>query len=173
MSIVMKQQPLPLRHKRQPLPLEKVSTPPPPKPWSAAVAVLWRLPKSLLRLIQPELHLPIPRGPQKRQDWTVDPATLPYAVKPSKIIWLIQNQPPPKPLCFDSMPQWQEYLMYLHADGTQITRRQDLGKNSKDRVRVVTDVIDPKRIDFCQDCDIGGDRQKRMQREKRCILPAP
>ena len=166
----MEQLPLPLRHPtRQPRPLEKVSTPPPPKPWSVAVSVLWKLPKSLLRLIQPELHLPIPRGPQKRQDYTVDPATLPYAVKPSKVIWLIQNQAPPKPLCFDSAAQWQEYLMYLHAEGPQITRRQDTGTHSGHRV--VVDVIDPKRIDFCDSCDIGGDRQRRMVKEGRCILP--
>jgi hypothetical protein len=165
----MEQLPLPLRHyKRQPPP--PALLPPPPRPWSLAVAALWKLPKSLLRLIQPELHLPIPRGPQKRQDWTVDPATLPYAVKPSKVIWLIQNQAPPAPLCFDSQAQWSEYLMYLHAEGQQITRRQDTGKHSGHRV--VVDVIDPKRIDFCDSCDIGGERQKRMQREKRCILPA-
>jgi hypothetical protein len=170
MSATMEQQPLPLRHKKQPLPLVKPPPIVPPRPWSLAVAALWKLPKSLLRLIQPELHLPIPRGPQKRQDWTVDPATLPYAVKPSKVIWLIQNQAPPAPLCFDSQAQWSEYLMYLHAEGQQITRRQDTGKHSGHRV--VVDVIDPKRIDYCESCDIGGDRQRRMVKEGRCILPA-
>lgn len=94
---------------------------------------------------------------------------LPYAVKQTKVIWMIQNAPPPKPLCFDTMASWQEYLMYLHASGERITRRQDLGKNATGRVRVVTTVFD--RIPFCDDCDIGGQRQQRMAHEGRCILP--
>jgi hypothetical protein len=168
MSTTMEQLPLPLRHfKRQPPP--PAPLPPPPRPWGKAVAALWKLPKSLLRLIQPELVLPIPRGPQKRQDWSVDPTTLPYAVKPSKVIWMIQTAPPPKPLCFDDSKQWQEYLMLLHAEGQQITRRQDTGKHSKNRV--VVDVFDTKRIDFCQDCSAG--HMRKMQGENRCIVPAP
>lgn len=99
----------------------------------------------------------------------INPDALPYAVKPSKVIWMIQQTPPPKPLCFDTMGSWQEYLMYLHASGETITRRQDLGKNSRDRARVVTTVFD--RIDFCGDCEIGGQRQRRMSAEGRCILP--
>jgi hypothetical protein len=168
MSMTMEQLPLPLRHfKRQPPP--PAPLPPPPRPWGKAVAALWKLPKSLLRLIQPELVLPIPRGPQKRQDWTVDPTTLPYAVKPSKVIWMIQTAPPPKPLCYDTMGSWQEYLMLLHAEGQQITRRQDTGKHSGRRV--VVDVFDTKRIDFCDSCT--AEYRSRMQGEKRCIVPAP
>ena len=100
------------------------------------------------------------------------PDPLPYAVKRTKVIWMIENAPPPTPPCFDSQPQWQTYLMYLHASGEAITRRQDLGKHGSNlgRVRVVTTVFD--RIDFCADCDIGGTRQKRMQREARCVIPA-
>ncbi len=168
----MEQLPLPLRHpKRQPPP--PVPLPPPPKPWSVAVAALWKLPKSLLRLIHPELPLPIRRKPQNRIKYHIDPATLPYAVKPSTVIWMIQTAPPPKPLCFDSQKQWQEYLMYLHADGTPITRRQDTGKwktvnGQKVRVaRTVTRVFD--RIDFCDGCT--AERREQMQDEKRCIVP--
>lgn len=91
----------------------------------------------------------------------------PYAVKVSKVIWMIQKAPPPMPLCFDSMAQWQEYLVYLHASGETITRRQDLGKHKGPRV--VTTVFD--RIDHCEDCLIGEKRQLRMQDEGRCILP--
>lgn len=97
-------------------------------------------------------------------------AELPYAVKSTKVIWMIQTAPPPMPLCFDSMASWKDYLMYLEASGEKITRRQDLGKNAVARVRVVTTVFD--RIDFCQDCAVGGQRQQRMAREGRCILPA-
>ncbi len=97
-------------------------------------------------------------------------AELPYAVKSTKVIWMIQNDPPPTPLCFDSRGQWQDYLMYLEASGERITRRQDLGKHAKSRLRVVTTVFD--RIPFCSDCSIGGERQLRMVAEKRCILPA-
>ena len=98
----------------------------------------------------------------------IDPPLLPYAVKATKVIWMIQTAPPPKPACFDSMAQWMEYLMYLHASGETITRRQDLGKYKGPRV--VTVIFD--RIDFCEDCEIGAKRQLRMQDEGRCILPA-
>lgn len=94
-------------------------------------------------------------------------AELPYAVKSTKVIWMIQNDPPPTPLCFDSRGQWQDYLMYLEASGERITRRQDLGKHAKSRLRVVTTVFD--RIDICMDCLQGGERQKRMEREGRCM----
>lgn len=96
-------------------------------------------------------------------------AELPYAVKKSKVIWMIQTAPPPKPLCFDTDAQWVDYLMYLAASGERITRRQDLGKWYAEPARTVTTVFD--RIDHCQDCDIGGERQRRMQVERRCILP--
>ena len=100
---------------------------------------------------------------------TVTAPPLPYAVKSTKVIWMIQNDPPPTPLCFDSRSQWVEYLMYLEASGEPITRRQDLGKHSKTRIRVVTTVFD--RIPYCDDCAVGGQRQQRMAREGRCILP--
>jgi hypothetical protein len=93
--------------------------------------------------------------------------SLPYAVKGSKVIWMVKNDPPPRPLCFDTMAQWQTYLMYLAASGERITRRQDLGKHSGRRT--VTTVFD--RIDYCADCDVGGLRQRRMASERRCILP--
>ena len=148
------------------LPMPKKPPPEPPRWW---MPVPWqRAVTALVRLRQLDLHLPLRRAPQKRVQWTLDPATLPYAVKPSKVIWMIQTAPPPKPLCFDSAKQWQEYLMLLHAEGQQITRRQDTGKHSGRRV--VTDVFDQKRIDFCQDCT--ADRMRKMQGEKRCIVPA-
>lgn len=100
---------------------------------------------------------------------TVTAPPLPYAVKSTKVIWMIQNDPPPKPLCFDTMKDWQDLLMYMEASGERITRRQDIGKHSKSKVRVVTTVFD--RVDFCMDCAIGGQRQQRMAQEGRCILP--
>ena len=92
---------------------------------------------------------------------------LPYAIKSTKVIWMIQQAPPPAPACFDGLAQWQEYLMYLATSGETITRRQDLGKHRGQRT--VTTVFD--RIDFCQDCAIGGQRQLRMVADGRCILP--
>ena len=75
-----------------------------------------------------------------------------------------------KPMCYDTMARWQEDLMYLHAEGETITRRQDLGKHAGRRT--VTAVFDPKRIDYCAMCDIGSAYQRRMQAERRCILQA-
>lgn len=150
---------------------------PPPKPPLVWMPVSWqRAVAALLRLRQLDLQLPQRRGPQKRVPWSVDPATLPYAVKPSKVIWMIQTAPPPKPLCFDTGKQWTEYLMLLHAEGQQITRRQDTGKwktvdGQKVRTtRTITTVFDEKRIDFCADCT--PERRRKMQGEKRCIVPA-
>jgi hypothetical protein len=149
------------------LPMPKKPPPAPPRVW---MPVGWRQAvAALLRLRQLDLQLPQRRGPQKRVPWSVDPSTLPYAVKPSKVIWMIQTAPPPKPLCFDEDKQWREYLMLLHAEGQQITRRQDTGKHSKNRV--VVDVFDTKRIDFCQDCSAA--HMRKMQGEKRCIVPGP
>ena len=107
---------------------------------------------------------------------TMTAPPLPYAVKSTKVIWMIQHAPPPKPLCFDSLPQWQAYLMYLDASGERITRRQDTAKWTTQRgakvrtVRTVVTVFD--RIDHCSDCLVGGERQQRMVREGRCIKSA-
>lgn len=131
-----------------------------PVSWRHAIA-------ALAPLLQIALRLAPRRKPQNRIKWTLDRSTLPYAVKPSKVIWMIQTAPPPKPMCFDDTKQWQEYLMGLHAEGTPITRRQDLGKHSGRRT--VTTVFD--RVDYCADCAIGGERQRRMQDEKRCLIP--
>lgn len=163
--------------RRLPMPKKPPPEPPrwwAPKPWAAAVARLWKLPKPLLRLIQPELPLPQRRGPQNRTRWTIDPATLPFDVKPSKVIWMIQTAPPPKPLCYDTMERWKDDLMHMHAEGKQLTRRQDTGKwqtvnGRKVRVkRTVTMVFD--RIDFCDGCP--AEWRRKMQGEKRCIVPA-
>lgn len=144
-----------------------------PMPWARAVAQLWKLPKHLLRMIQPELPLPQRRGPQNRTKWTLDRNKLPYDVKPSKVIWMIQNHPPPKPLCYDTMERWQEDLMHMHTEGKSIVRRQDTGKwttvdGRKVRIsRTVTMVFD--RIDFCDGCP--AEWRRKMQGEKRCIVP--
>ena len=93
---------------------------------------------------------------------------LPFDVKQSRTIWMIQTAPPPKPMCFDTLEQWQEYLMYLHASGESITRRQDIGKYGN-KPRVITVVFD--HIPYCDDCEIGSPRQLRMRSEGRCIVP--
>jgi len=160
------------------LPMPKKPPPEPPRwwlprSWDRAVRKLWKLPRPLLALVQPELPLTQRRKPQNRVKFSIDPKTLPYSVKPSRIIWMIQTAPPPKPLCFDSDRQWAEYLMLLHAEGQQITRRQDTGKwktvgGQKVRTaRTTITVLDEKRIDFCQDCTVQ--RRHQMQDEKRCI----
>ncbi len=105
---------------------------------------------------------------------TTAPQTAPRAmpdappIARTKIYWMVQNSPPPKPLCFDTLRDWQEYLLYVHASGTPITRRQDLGKWAGRRT--VTTVF--ARVDYCADCDIGGKVQQAKQRAGRCILPA-
>lgn len=99
--------------------------------------------------------------------------TLPYAVRRTRVIWMIVNAPPPKPLCFETDGQWQEYLMYLHESGERITRIVDRGaargNGTGGSPRVVTREFD--RIDYCADCDVGGKHQRRMQVEGRCIMP--
>jgi len=92
---------------------------------------------------------------------------LPHGVRATKIIRLLVHSPPPKPLCFDRLADWQEYLMLLHTEGRKVIRRED--RITPDGRRVVTNAWD--RIDYCQDCQIGGEFQTRMQRERRCILP--
>lgn len=102
---------------------------------------------------------------------------LPYSVAPGsrRVIWMIRNIPPPTPLCFDSLEQWQEQLLLIHASGESITRRQDTGKwttidGKKIRTeRTVTMVFD--RIDYCAACDIGGAQQMAKRQAGRCILP--
>lgn len=105
-----------------------------------------------------------------------EPPASAISMKPSKVIWLIQNDPPPTPMCFDSRQQWQSYLMGLHESGEKITRVQDLGKwttvnGVKVRThRFLTTVWE--RVDYCADCLIGGERQLKMQKAGRCVSPA-
>lgn len=97
------------------------------------------------------------------------PNDLPYAVKASKVIWLIQRgDVGPRPLCFASDKIWREHLMYQHASGEQITRRQDTGtyRDYKRQTRAVRTIFDS--ADYCQDCDIGGEFQDKMDRAGRC-----
>lgn len=83
-----------------------------------------------------------------------------------RVMWLIQHDPPPTPLCFRDRAQWQDYLTQLAASGERITRREDTGKHAGRRVvRVVF-----ARIDYCQDCQIGGSHQQAMAEQRRCIL---
>lgn len=92
----------------------------------------------------------------------------PYATRANRtrVIWMIENNPPPKPACFDTMRQWQEYLLYVDASGEPVVQRRDHGRMP---VRVVS--VEFRRIDYCADCDIGSARQQRMQVEGRCIIP--
>lgn len=149
---------------------------PPPKPLPAAprlwLPTCWRQAVAALqRLRQLDLPLVLRRAPPKRVKWTLDASTLPFDVKPTVVIWMILHQPPPKPLCYDTMERWQDDLMRMHTEGQTITRRQDIGKHARDRPRVVSNVFDMRRIDYCDMCLIGSDHQRRMQRERRCILP--
>lgn len=148
---------------------------PPPEPPRWWLPVSWsKAVSALVRLRQLDLHLPQRRKPQNRVKFTIDPKSLPFDVKPSKVIWMIQNHPPPKPLCYDTLQRWKDDLMHMHTEGIQLTRRQDTGKwktvdGRKVRIkRVITTVFD--RIDFCEGCP--ADWRKKMQGEKRCIVPA-
>lgn len=98
----------------------------------------------------------------------------PYAVKP-KVLWLIQHAPPPTPPCFDSLDQWQQYLMVMAASGEKITRRSDTAKwktvNGK-KLRTNRNVVPVfDRIDYCAECDIGSAQQLAKRQAGRCILP--
>lgn len=96
---------------------------------------------------------------------------------PKKVWWLIQHAPPPTPPCFDSKPQWQDYLRALVLYGEPILRRESSAKWQKvdGRMQRVPGTRKTwytfERIDYCSDCDIGGVRQLRMQDEGRCIIP--
>lgn len=95
--------------------------------------------------------------------------------KPTKVMWLIQHQPPPKPLCFDTLTEWQSYLITQVASGEKITRRQDTAKwatvdGKKVRThRTVVPVFD--KIDHCGDCAIGSPAQLAKRQAGRCVLP--
>jgi hypothetical protein len=99
----------------------------------------------------------------------------PVMQRRGKIVWLIQNDPPPTPLCFDDRRQWQDYLHSLHESGEKITRVQDtgywtvIGGVKVRQQRFLATVWE--RVDYCSDCHIGGTRQLRMQATGRCILP--
>ena len=96
-------------------------------------------------------------------------AGLPYAVKASKTIWMIQRgEIGPRPLCFSSDDEWRDHLMYQHASGEQITRRKDTGtyRGQMRQTRVVRTVFG--NADYCQDCDISGAFQAKMDRAGRC-----
>ncbi len=90
-------------------------------------------------------------------------------------MWLIQHQPPPKPQCFDTLAEWQSYLVTQVVSGEKITRRQDTAKwttvdGRKIRTqRTVVPVF--ARIDFCADCDIGSPAQMSKRQAGRCLLP--
>lgn len=63
--------------------------------------------------------------------------------------------------------------MYAHASGERIVRIVDRGAARGNRggsPRTVA--LEFERVDYCQDCEIGGEYQRRMQAEGRCILPA-
>ena len=91
----------------------------------------------------------------------------PPGVRGTKTVWMIINVPPPKPLCFDTVDDWQRYLCGVAESGQKVTRRQDTGRyNGKRTVRIVFD-----RVDYCEDCAIGGSHQMQMMADRRCILP--
>jgi len=93
---------------------------------------------------------------------------LPYAVKPSKTILMIQRgEVGPRPLCFDSDDAWREHLMYQHASGEKITKRHDAGRWTD--ARKVTTVF--SAANYCADCDIGGAFQVDKERKGRCVIP--
>ena len=90
------------------------------------------------------------------------------ALRKTKVIWMIEHEPPPKPPCFDALDGWKQYLLSLHATGRTLTRRSDTGKYAGKRtVRMVFD-----RIDYCGDCDIGSATQRSKQLAGRCVMPA-
>lgn len=99
----------------------------------------------------------------------------PQTGRPRKVIWLIENRPPPTPLCFDSTAEWQSYLTSLADSGEPITRKSDTGKwTTRNGVRIRlkrTVALVWERIDYCQDCAIGSHDQMAKRQAGRCILP--
>ncbi len=89
-------------------------------------------------------------------------------MRKTRVIWMIEHEPPAKPPCFDAMDGWKQYLLCLHETGRTLTRRSDTGKYAGKRtVRMVFD-----RIDYCGDCDIGSHTQRQKQQAGRCVMPA-
>ena len=94
---------------------------------------------------------------------------LPYAVKQSKTIWLIQQgHVGPRPLCFYNDRDWREHLMLHAASGEKITRRQDTGTyvDKKRQSRSVRTVF--SGADYCAECDESSGYPARMTRAGRC-----
>lgn len=102
-------------------------------------------------------------------------ATPPKAKKQTSVMWLIAHEPPPKPLCFDSVPEWQSFLVSTVESGEKITRRSDTAKwatvdGKKIRTqRMVVPVFD--RVDYCSSCAIGSQAQLAKRQAGRCVLP--
>lgn len=92
---------------------------------------------------------------------------LPLDVKPSKVIRLILESPPPTPKCFSYLRQWQDYLMVLHTSGERITRRRDLGKYRGERT---VDLVFVDAVDHCADCHHR--HKAAMERQGRCFPSA-
>lgn len=99
----------------------------------------------------------------------------PQTGRPRKVIWLIEHHPPPTPLCFDSLAEWQSYPTSQAESGEPITRKSDTGKwTTRNGIKVrLKRTVAPvwQRIDYCQDCAIGSPSQMAKRQAGRCILP--
>jgi len=90
--------------------------------------------------------------------------TLPHGIKPSRTVWMILSDPPPRPACSESDKTWQEWLLYLHQSGEKLVRYRESGRHTPRRKKTLVF----KQINHCLDCEHGGAFQQQMESEGRC-----
>lgn len=78
---------------------------------------------------------------------------------------LLQASPPRRPRCFDTDPQWHDFLLVTQDSGERVVRRQDTGKWSGAR-KVIPVFVAHVRALPCADCSAAY--QERMTLVGRC-----
>lgn len=86
------------------------------------------------------------------------------------ILQLIAETAPRHPACFDSQPEWVEWLTSSHVGGERVVRRCDHGKHRGERVTFF-EVLPVGLQGHCQDCT--AIRKTRMEAEGRCFPVRP
>lgn len=86
------------------------------------------------------------------------------------ILQLIAETAPQRPACFDSHPEWVEWLTSAHVGRERVVRRVDLGKHRGERVTYF-EVLPVGLQGHCQDCT--SIRKARMEAEGRCFPVRP
>lgn len=108
-----------------------------------------------------------PAPPPAQRPATDEHPDVPFSVKPSRVIRLIDTSPPPRPLCYDNDEDWKTELKLAHTAGIVITRRKDTGKYAGNRL---VELVFRDDFDFCENCTYK--HKAAMERANRCFPSA-